>query len=63
MAKRSAKQTATSATRPSRGLVDAPGKHHRKPLPDEPLIKHMGEPIGKQMGQKSGRTGRRGGKG
>ena len=58
-----AKQTATSATRLSRGLVDAPGKHHRKPPPQEPIDKRMGEPRGKQMGQKSVKTGRRGGRG
>lgn len=57
------KQTATSATRHSRGLVDAPGKRHRKPLPQEPIDKRMGEPRGKQMGQKSVKTGRRGGRG
>jgi hypothetical protein len=57
-----AKQT-TPPTRPSRGPVDAPGKRHRKPTPQEPINKHMGEPIGKQMGQKSVKTGRRGGRG
>jgi len=46
-----AKQTAPSATRLSRGPVDAPGKRHRKPLPQEPIDKRMGEPRGKQMGQ------------
>jgi hypothetical protein len=58
-----AKQTAPSATRVSRGPVDAPGKRHRKPLPAEPIDKQMGEPRGKQMGQKSAKTGRRGGRG
>lgn len=56
-------ETATSATRLGRGPVDAPGKRHRKPLPQEPIDKHMGEPRGKQMGQKSAKTGRRGGRG
>jgi hypothetical protein len=46
---------------PSRGAVDAPGKRHRKPLPPERIDKRMGEPVGKQMGQKSAKTGRRGG--
>jgi len=50
-------------TRPSRGPVDAPGKRHRKPTPQEPIDKHMGEARGKQMGQKSVKTGRRGGRG
>ncbi|HEX9368271.1 MAG TPA: hypothetical protein VF921_16695, partial [Vicinamibacterales bacterium] len=57
------KKTTTSAARPSRGPVDAPGKHHRKPPPQERLDKRMGEPVGKQMGQKNARTGRRGGRG
>ena len=58
-----AKQTAASATRVSRGPVDAPGKRHRKPLPQEPIDKRLGEPRGKQMGQKNNKTGRRGGRG
>jgi hypothetical protein len=58
-----AKQTATSATRLSRGPVDAPGKRHRKPLPQEPIDKGMGEPRGKQMGQKSVKTRWRSGRG
>jgi hypothetical protein len=57
-----AKQTATSATRVSRGPVDAPGKRHRKPHPQEPIDKRLGEPGGKQMGQKNDKTGRRGGR-
>ena len=57
-----AKQTATSAPRRSRGPVDAPGKRHRKPLPAERVDKLMGEPRGKQMGQKIAKTGRRGGR-
>jgi hypothetical protein len=58
-----AKQTATSATRLSWGPVDAPGKRHRKPLPQEPIDKGMGELRGKQMGQKSVKTGWRTGRG
>jgi hypothetical protein len=57
-----AKQTAPSATRLSRGPVDAPGKRHRKPLPQEPIDKRMGEPRGKQMGQKSVKSGWRSGR-
>jgi hypothetical protein len=53
---------AAAATRVSRGPVDAPGKHHRKPLPDEPLDKRMGEAIGKKMGQKTAKSGMRGGR-
>jgi hypothetical protein len=55
--------TATSAPPLSRGPVDAPGKRHRKPPPQERIAKRMGEPRGKQMGQKSAKTGRRGGRG
>ncbi|SRR6266508_378084 len=60
--KRVQKQTA-SARRRSRGPVDAPGKRHRKPPPQEPIDKRMGEPRGKQKGQKSAKTGRYGGRG
>jgi hypothetical protein len=55
--------TTTSVTRVSRGPVDAPGKRHRKPLPPKPIDKRLGEPRGKQMGQKSFKTGRRHGRG
>jgi len=54
--------TATSATRVSRGPVDAPGKRHRKPLPQERLDKRMGEPRGKQTGQKNAKRADRGGR-
>ena len=58
-----AKRTATSATRRSRGPVEAPGKRHRKPLPQERIDKQMGEPRGKQMGQKNFKSDRRSGRG
>ena len=58
-----ASQIATAAARLNRGPVDAPGKRHRKLLAPEPIDKQMGEPRGKQMGQKSAKTGRRGGRG
>ena len=57
-----AKQPATPATRVNRGPVDAPGKRHRKPLPQEATDKRMGEPVGKQMGQKDAKRGARGGR-
>jgi hypothetical protein len=57
-----ARQTTTSATRVSRGPVDAPGKRHRKPLPHEPIDKRVGEPRGKQMGQKNAKRADRGGR-
>jgi hypothetical protein len=45
---------------PSRGAVDAPGKRHRKPPPQvklTPAMRRMGEPEGRQMGQKSYKMG------
>ena len=56
------KQTATAAMRVSQGPGDAPGKRHRKPLPQEPLDKRMGELRGKQMGQKNTKRANRGGR-
>jgi hypothetical protein len=55
--------TAATVARRSRGPVDAPGKRHRKPEPQERIDKRMGEPRGKQMGQKSFKIGRRSGRG
>lgn len=49
----SAARTIVFAPRPDRGPVDAPRKRHRKPVPDEPVDARLGEPRGKQMGQKS----------
>jgi hypothetical protein len=64
MAGRNAGQHDAAAPTPlSRGPVDAPGKRHRKPLPQEPIDKRMGEPTGKKMGQKSVKNSRRGGRG
>jgi hypothetical protein len=59
--KPAATKTPPAAAGRGRGPVDAPGKRHRKPLPDERLDKRMGEPVGKKLGQK--RTGMRGGRG
>jgi len=56
-------RTTTGPPRPGRGPVDAPGKRHRKPQPREPIDKRMGEPRGKQMGQKSVKAGWRSGRG
>ena len=50
-------------TRRSGGTVDAPGKRHRKPPPQESINKRMGEPTGKQAGQKQFRGGSRRGRG
>ncbi len=37
----------------SGGVVDASGKRHRKPPPQELFDPRLGEPMGKQMGQKN----------
>jgi len=61
--------TATSATKSvkatgrSGGAVDAPGKRHRKPPPQESLDKRMGEPRGKKVGQKQFKVGKSRGRG
>lgn len=51
-----ARQVAKDA-KPDRGPVDAPGKRHRKPPPQEKVNKRMGEPVGKQKGQKQFQPG------
>lgn len=63
-AKKSTAPPATPAvTGRSGGTVDAPGKRHRKPPPQESIDKRMGEPTGKQAGQKQFRGGSRRGRG
>jgi hypothetical protein len=57
-----ATRAAASATRASRGPVDAPGKRHRKPPPQERIDNRLGEPRGKQMGQKNAKRADRGGR-
>ena len=47
------KPTTRAAKGRSGGAVDAPGKRHRKPPPQELFDPRLGEPMGKQMGQKS----------
>ena len=59
----SQKPAAAPKVRASRGPVDAPGKRHRKPPPQERIDKHMGEPVGKKMGQKQFRVGKSRGRG
>ena len=49
--------------RASRGAVDAPGKRHRKPPPQEAINKRMGERVGKKMGQKQFKVGKSRGRG
>ena len=58
-----AKSTASAAKSRSGGTVDAPGKRHRKPPPQEAINKRMGEPTGKQAGQKQFKVGKSRGRG
>lgn len=57
------KAAAAPLIRASRGAVDAPGKRHRKPPPQEPINKRMGELRGKHAGQKQFRVGKSRGRG
>ena len=57
------KPAAAPKVRASRGPVDAPGKRHRKPPPQERIDPRMGEPVGKKMGQKQFRVGKSRGRG
>lgn len=61
--KAAAPSPAAPLKRASRGAVDAPGKRHRKPPPQERLDRRMGEPVGKKMGQKSPKGRIRSGRG
>lgn len=54
---------AVALARASRGAVDAPGKRHRKPPPQERIDRRMGEPVGKKMGQKQFKVGKSRGRG
>ena len=65
MPKATAKPAAknSKATSRSGGTVDAPGKRHRKPPPQASINKRMGEPTGKQAGQKQFKTGKSRGRG
>lgn len=47
------KSAAKSSKGRSGGVVDATGKRHRKPPPQELFDPRLGEPMGKQMGQKN----------
>ena len=44
-------------TKPSRGLVDAPGKKHRKPPPQQKIMRGATEPMGKRQGLKTYKVG------
>jgi len=58
--KSKAKSAAKAAKGRSGGMVDATGKRHRRPPPQELFDPRLGEPMGKQMGQKSLRRRGRG---
>ena len=62
-----AKSSAPPAARPAKGrsggTVDAPGKRHRKPPPQQSINKKMGESRGKNAGQKQFRAGKSRGRG
>jgi hypothetical protein len=60
---REAGKAAAETMPASRGAVDAPGKQHRKPPPQEAINKRLGEPVGRQMGQKSVKNAMRRGRG
>ena len=47
----------------SRGLVDAPGKRHRRPPPQEKVAKRASAPKARVIGNPNLKTGRRGGRG
>ena len=61
--KMSKAKSASAAKGRSGGTVDAPGKRHRKPPPQESINKRMGEPSGKQAGQKQFKVGKSRGRG
>ena len=61
--KSAAKPKAQASKGRSGGTVDAPGKRHRKPPPQESINKRMGERVGKQAGQKQFKTGKSRGRG
>jgi hypothetical protein len=54
---------ARSAAKSSRGLVDAPGKRHRKPPPQTKVSQHASAPKTRVIGNPGLKTGRRGSRG
>ena len=59
-AKKSKEAAANGPKNRSGGAVDAAGKRHRRPPPQELFDPRLGEPMGKQMGQKNLRRRGRG---
>lgn len=62
-AEKAAEAAASPKARRSGGVVDAPGKRHRKPPPQESINKRLGEPRGKKAGQKQFKVGKSRGRG
>ena len=56
-------EAAAPKVRASRGPVDAPGKRHRKPPPQESIDRRFGEVRGKHAGQKQFKVGKSRGRG
>lgn len=57
--KRIAKRKKKANPKASRGLVDAPGKRHRRPPPSERVDLHMSMPAAKKLGKKDLQTNMR----
>jgi hypothetical protein len=62
-AKTTAKGKKAAPAARSRGLVDAPGKRHRRPPPQERVGKHASDPKARIIGNPGLKTGRRGNRG
>jgi hypothetical protein len=52
-----AKEEEEAKAKPSRGAVDAPGKKHRKPPPQQKVQRGTTEPMGKRQGLKTYKVG------
>jgi hypothetical protein len=61
--RRPSRPVATAAKVSKRGPVDAPGKRHRKPPPQEHGSRRMADPMGSQTGPQKVKAARRRGRG
>ena len=57
IAKPAKEEDEESNARPSRGAVDAPGKKHRKPPPQQKIMRGTTVPMGKRQGLKTYKVG------
>jgi hypothetical protein len=57
IAKPAKEEDEESNARPSRGAVDAPGKKHRKPPPQQKVMRGTTVPMGKRQGLKTYKVG------